>query len=43
MCHINEECWSWVFENMLLRVAGRMREDRTGGWRKIYIEELHSP
>jgi hypothetical protein len=27
---------------VLRRVFGSKREDITGGWRKLYIEELHN-
>jgi hypothetical protein len=41
------ECESWSitrkeFENRVLkRIFGPRREEITGGWRKVFIEELH--
>jgi hypothetical protein len=31
-----------VFENMMLRILGPKRDEVTGGWRKLYNEELHN-
>jgi hypothetical protein len=32
-----------VFENRVLRsIFGPKRDERTGGWRKLYNEELHN-
>jgi hypothetical protein len=30
-----------VFENRVLRIFGRKRDEDTGGWRKLHNEELH--
>jgi hypothetical protein len=30
-----------VFENRVLRIFGPKRDEVTGGWRKLYNEELH--
>jgi hypothetical protein len=31
-----------VFENRVLRIFGPKRDGVTGGWRKLYNEELHN-
>jgi hypothetical protein len=31
-----------VFENRVLRIFGPKRDRVTGGWRKLYNEELHN-
>jgi hypothetical protein len=31
-----------VFENRVLRLFGRKRDDVTGVWRKLHNEELHN-
>jgi hypothetical protein len=39
---LREEHILKVFENRLLwRIFGPERDDVTGGWRKLYNEELH--
>jgi hypothetical protein len=30
-----------VFENRVLRILGPKRDELTGEWRKLHIEELH--
>jgi hypothetical protein len=40
---LKEECILKVFENRLLRrIFGPKRDGITGGWRKLYNEELHN-
>jgi hypothetical protein len=40
---VREECKLRVFENRLLRrIFGPTRDGVTGGWRKLYNEELHN-
>jgi hypothetical protein len=31
-----------VFENRVLRILRPKRDEVTGGWRKLHIEELHN-
>jgi hypothetical protein len=39
---VREEHKLRVFENRVLRIFGAKRDGVTGGWRKLYNEELHS-
>jgi hypothetical protein len=39
---LREEHRLRVFENRVLRIFGPMRDEVTGGWRKLYNEELHN-
>jgi hypothetical protein len=38
---LREEHRLRVFENTVLRIFGPKRDEVTGGWRKLYNEELH--
>jgi hypothetical protein len=41
-CHIEGEHRLKVFENRVLRkIFGLKRDEVTGEWRKLHIEELH--
>jgi hypothetical protein len=39
---VREEHKLRVFENRVLRIFGPKRDRVTGGWRKLYKEELHN-
>jgi hypothetical protein len=39
---LREEYKLKVFENRVLRIFGPKRDGVTGGWRKLYNEELHN-
>jgi hypothetical protein len=39
---VREEHKLRVFENRVLRIFGPKRDGLTGGWRKLYKEELHN-
>jgi hypothetical protein len=39
---LREEHRLKVFEKRVLRIFGQKRDKETGGWRKLYNEELHS-
>jgi hypothetical protein len=39
---VREEHRLRVFENRVLRMLGSKRDGVTGGWRKLYTEELHN-
>jgi hypothetical protein len=39
---VREEHKLRVFENRVLRIFGPKRDGVTGGWRKLYNEELHN-
>jgi hypothetical protein len=39
---VREEHKLRVFENRVLRIFGAKRDEVTGGWRKLYNEELHN-
>jgi hypothetical protein len=39
---LREERRLRVFENRVLRIFGPKRDKETGGWRKLYNEELHN-
>jgi hypothetical protein len=39
---LREEHGLRVFENRVLRIFGPKRDEVTGGWRKLYNEELHN-
>jgi hypothetical protein len=31
----------YTFKTVLRRISGEKRDEMTGGWRKLYNEELH--
>jgi hypothetical protein len=39
---LGEEHGPWGFENRVLRIFGPIRDEVTGGWRKVRNEELHN-
>jgi hypothetical protein len=39
---LREEHRMRVFENRVLRIFGSKRDEVTGGWRRLYNEELHN-